>query len=114
MGKRKQNEGRSKKRVSVDHAVRVRCEDWDSFQTEYAGNISEGGIFVQTKKPLSPGTIFSLELSVAGENFLAKAQVIWTKEFSDESRHSGMGARFVEMSDESEEILHKWIKQSDR
>jgi Tfp pilus assembly protein PilZ len=55
--------------------------------------------------------MFQLEMSVAGEKILAKAQVIWTKEFSGkEKRPSGMGARFVELDEACRAVVRRWIE----
>ena len=111
--KRSQSEDRFKQRIPISTAVRIRCDDWEHFRTEYAQNISEGGIFIQTREPLSPGTLFHLEMSVGGEKLLAKAQVIWTKEFSSrETRRSGMGARFMDLDANTRDLVRKWIETS--
>ena len=110
MPRKEKEEDRTSRRVSVSKAVRIRCENWERFQTEYTGNISDTGIFITTEQPLSPGTVFTLEMSVGEETIVAKAQVIWTKEFAPfEKRLSGLGARFVDMDPQSERILQDWI-----
>ncbi|MFH1018970.1 MAG: TIGR02266 family protein [Pseudomonadota bacterium] len=104
-------EDRFKQRIPISTAVRIRCDNWEHFRTEYAENISEGGIFIQTREPLSPGTPFHLEMSVGGEKILAKALVIWTKEFSTrETRRSGMGARFVDLNEAGRGLIRRWIE----
>jgi len=110
MVKRNTTDHRTKRRIPITTAIRVRCSDWDHFQTEYSGNISEGGVFIATRHPLKPGTVFTLELTVGAEVMMTKAQVIWTKEFADpKGRPSGMGARFLELDAESHKVLSGWI-----
>ena len=112
--KDRDDEHRSNRRVPISTAIRIRCENWDHFQTEYLGNLSGGGIFIATAKPLKPGTLFALELSVGGEKVQTKAQVIWTKEFSQDGRPSGMGARFLELDAQSHKVLTGWLEDLEK
>jgi uncharacterized protein (TIGR02266 family) len=105
-------EARSKPRLPISEPVRIQCKDWDQFQVEQAENISEGGIFVQTDRLLSPGTEFSLDLHIGGEHISTRAKVIWTKEFPKESgRHSGVGARFVDLPAKYKRKLREMVNQ---
>jgi uncharacterized protein (TIGR02266 family) len=105
-------EERSKPRLPISEPVRIQCKDWDQFQVEQAGNISEGGIFVQTDRLLSPGTEFSLDLRIGGEEISTRAKVIWTKEFPKESgRHSGIGARFLNLPAKYKKKLREMVQK---
>ena len=113
-GAKKKTESRGKRRVPISTAVRIRCADWNTFRTEHAENISEGGIFILTESPLKPGTMFTLQMQVALESLNATAQVIWTKEFSkDGGRSSGMGARFLEFAEDQKLTLQRWLNASE-
>jgi type IV pilus assembly protein PilZ len=113
MKKKPKDESRYKSRLSIEEEVQVHCDDWDQFRVEYAENISEGGVFIKTEKPLSPGTQFRLELKVAGEKLKADAQVIWTKEFPNEpERSSGMGARFINLSEKDRKRIQVIVSKS--
>ncbi len=106
-------DARFKYRLPIQEEVRVQCKDWDAFRVEHAENISEGGIFILTEQPLSPGTEFHLTLQVEGEQISALAQSIWTKEFSREGeRVSGMGARFLRMDDDDRETIRRLIAKA--
>ena len=47
-------------RMKVDYAT------VDEFVVDYTENISRGGAFIKTRRPLSPGTRLQVELNVAG------------------------------------------------
>lgn len=103
----------NKYRLPIREEVKVRCDDWEEFRVEHAENISEGGIFLKTENLLPPGTTFRLILRVRGEEISAVAQVIWTKEFSREGRRiCGMGARFLEMSENDRTKIRQLISKA--
>jgi len=106
------NDSQGISRIPIIEEVRIQCEDWNQFRIEHAENISEGGIFIKTSNPLSPGTVFNLSICVGGEEFQAKAQVTWTKEFSTEpDRVSGMGARFIKLDSKSKKKIRALIEE---
>jgi type IV pilus assembly protein PilZ len=81
--------------------LRVDYKKLNSFFADYTKNISKGGTFIKTKKPLPLGTRFLFRLTVPGrqEPFELSGEVIHADSASDEA---GMGIRFV------------WGEESDR
>jgi type IV pilus assembly protein PilZ len=66
----------------------------NSFFADYTKNISKGGTFIKTRRPLSIGTRFLFHLTVPGqtERFELNGEVVHA---SAEGDDAGMGIRFV-------------------
>jgi type IV pilus assembly protein PilZ len=74
--------------------LRVDYKKLNSFFADYTKNISKGGTFIKTRKPLPLGTRFLFRLTVPGrqEPFELSGEVIHADPIGDEA---GMGIRFV-------------------
>src|SRR4029079_15977728 len=66
----------------------------NSFFADYTKNISKGGTFIKTKKPLPIGTRFLFKLTVPLREapFELLGDVVWSKADGEEP---GMGIRFI-------------------
>ncbi len=90
----------SDRRNDARHAIilRVEYKRMNTFFADYAKNISKGGTFIRTTKPLDIGTEFVFVLSIPGqaEHLQLRGEVMWTVEESqaNEERPAGMGIRF--------------------
>jgi type IV pilus assembly protein PilZ len=82
------------------HAITLRVDykRMNTFFADYAKNISKGGTFIRTSKPLDAGTEFVFVLSIPGQpdQLQLLGQVMWTVEESraNEENPAGMGIRF--------------------
>ena len=75
-------------------------------------NMSIGGLFLETKRPLTPGTELKLEFSHPDKNDLIVCQgrVAWVNRLDspiDQTHPLGMGIEFVDLDQELE--IHKLI-----
>ena len=90
----------SDRRSSPRHAITLRVDykRMNTFFADYAKNISKGGTFIRTSKPLDVGTEFVFVLSIPGqpEHLQLRGEVIWTVDETKatEKRPAGMGIRF--------------------
>ncbi|MGI5862565.1 MAG: TIGR02266 family protein [Myxococcales bacterium] len=86
------DELRSSPRAPIE--LKVEYRKVNSFFADYTKNISKGGTFIKTKKPLPLGTQFLFQLSVPNREkpFELLGEVAWAKADGDEP---GMGIRFV-------------------
>jgi type IV pilus assembly protein PilZ len=70
----------------------------NTFFADYAKNISKGGTFIRTRKPLDVGTAFLFLLSIPGqdEQVQLHGEVVWTvdDERATAEKPAGMGIRF--------------------
>jgi type IV pilus assembly protein PilZ len=80
--------------------LKVDYRKLNSFFADYTKNISKGGTFIKTKRPLPCGTRFLFRLTVPGraQTFDLAGEVVHASPSGDEA---GMGIRFV-WGDEAE------------
>ncbi len=66
----------------------------DKFLHDYVHNISEGGMFIQTRKPLAVGTEITLAFTIPKSDIpiKVKAEVVWIGK-------KGMGIKFKEVDE---------------
>jgi type IV pilus assembly protein PilZ len=82
------------------HAITLRVDykRMNTFFADYAKNISKGGTFIRTGKPLDAGTEFVFVLSIPGQTDQIQllGQVMWTvaEDKATEEQPAGMGIRF--------------------
>jgi type IV pilus assembly protein PilZ len=95
--------------------LKVDYKKLNSFFADYTKNISKGGTFIKTKKPLAIGTRFLFKLTVPqrAEPFELLGEVVWSKADGDEP---GMGIRFIYSNDsqraEFEGVVEKLMADS--
>jgi type IV pilus assembly protein PilZ len=107
----------SERRGSPRHAITLRVDykRMNTFFADYAKNISKGGTFIRTNKPLDIGTEFVFVLSIPGQpdHLQLRGEVMWTveEEDSNEDHPPGMGIRF-RFADESEKAaLEEFVQK---
>lgn len=90
------SEGRHHGRAPIE--LKVDYKKLNSFFADYTKNISKGGTFIKTKKPLPIGTRFLFKLTVPLREapFELLGEVVWSKPDGDEP---GMGIRFIYTGD---------------
>jgi type IV pilus assembly protein PilZ len=104
-----------RQQVRVPIELKVDYKKLNSFFADYTKNISKGGTFIKTKKPLSIGTKFLFKLTVPqrAEPFELLGEVVWSKADGEEP---GMGIRFIYNSDsqraEFEAVVEKLMADS--
>jgi type IV pilus assembly protein PilZ len=90
------SEKRATDRASI--TLRVDYKRLNTFFADYAKNISKGGTFIRTDRPLDVGTEFVFELSLPGREDRVQllGVVMWVVGAEDASseQHAGMGIRF--------------------
>jgi len=98
----------SDRRTEERHSITLRVDykRMNTFFADYAKNISKGGTFIRTSKPLDVGTEFVFVLSIPGQadQLQLKGEVMWTVDdaTATEEHPAGMGIRF-RFSDPSEQ-----------
>ncbi|MGA9523399.1 MAG: TIGR02266 family protein [Myxococcaceae bacterium] len=78
--------------------LKVDYKKLNSFFADYTKNISKGGTFIKTRKPLPIGTRFLFKLTVPRrpDPFELLGEVVWSKADGEEP---GMGIRFIYQDD---------------
>ena len=108
MGKR---DGSRERRESGRAAVRLPIEydRLNALLSDYTHNISQGGTFIRTERPLPVGTVLSFTISAPtlAEPILLRGVVRWTVDApaGRADRPAGMGIEFVFDSSEQKSAL---------
>ena len=81
--------------------LKVEYKKMNTFFSDYTKNISKGGTFIKTEKPLKVGTEFLFKLFVPAQNepFVLRGRVAWTNSETNQQRPDvadrGMGIKFI-------------------
>lgn len=100
------HERRNHARAPIE--LKVEYRRLNTFFADYTRNISRGGTFIKTQKPLDVGTefLFKLLVPTLEQPIVLKGGVQWviTPEMATESEPAGMGIKFI-YADQSERDL---------
>ena len=103
----------SRKQTRVQKTLTLMFKDRKSFVKAYTDNISKGGLFIMTERPLKQGEQFLLKLQVPDlpEPIKVNCEVSWVREQSDiEKRPPGMGVKFSKMTKKDNQILNQYFQ----
>jgi type IV pilus assembly protein PilZ len=115
MSEKKYDKDRSGIRQPIPTLVDMEFED-GTFRHEFSENISEGGMYLTTDRPLSKGTKATLRFTVPNLDwvFEIKSEILWSLTVDMEQRldgkKDGMAVKFLSMSDEDAEKLTTYFK----
>jgi type IV pilus assembly protein PilZ len=107
----------SERRESQRHAITLRVDykRMNTFFADYAKNISKGGTFIRTNKPLEIGTEFVFVLSIPqqADHLQLHGEVMWTVDEAkaSEERPAGMGIRFRFADDNERKALETFVEK---
>jgi uncharacterized protein (TIGR02266 family) len=103
---------RDSRRVPLATKVQFKFDRFSGFISEYSANISPTGMFIVTGNPEPPGRVLDLEFRL-GDGFeiiQGKGEVVWSRSVADgPNRPSGMGLRFVELSEGSKDLIYRIV-----
>jgi type IV pilus assembly protein PilZ len=92
-GRERRESGRATVQVPIEY------ERLNALLSDYTHNISRGGTFIRTDRPLEEGTVlsFTIRAPQLGDPILLRGIVQWIVEpaRADEERPAGMGIEFV-------------------
>lgn len=104
---------RAHKRVDFFNPVKVVVPDDNTAVDVFAGNVSKGGMFLRSNRPLPKGKKVTLEFETdEGKVQVEEGEVVWNKEFepiSIDGSPAGMGVEFRSMSDDSQMKIEAFI-----
>lgn len=101
-----------RKSERLQHELLVAYRTVDGFITDWAVNISRGGIFINTRNPLPAGSIVRLIVSLpdAAFPFDLTGRVIRTQPPGGENdAMPGMGLEFVDIDEEKKSRLARFV-----
>ncbi len=97
--------------------LKVEYKKLNTFFADYTKNISKGGTFIKTDRPLPVGTefIFRLTLPKRDQPFQLRGTVIWTNQpaavQNPEVEQMGMGIRFIFATDADRDQFELEVEQ---
>jgi type IV pilus assembly protein PilZ len=95
----------------IDLVVRVDYKTVDELFSEFARNINEGGMFVETEAPPAPGSPVALQFRIPGsdEPIQVMGRVVRA---SEGSLHEppGMGIEFENLDEQSRELINQLVR----
>ena len=103
----------SRKEARVQKTLSLTFKDRKSFVKAYTDNISKGGLFIMTERPLKQGEQFLLKLQVPDlpEPIKLNCEVSWVREQTDtEKRPPGMGVKFCKMTKKDNQALNQYFQ----
>ncbi|MFN0062793.1 MAG: TIGR02266 family protein [Myxococcaceae bacterium] len=98
----------------LQHELLVAYRTVDGFITDWAVNISRGGIFINTRKPLPVGTTVRLIISLPDTAFPfdLSGRVARVNEFDNPSNQvPGMGLEFIDVDDEKRLRIERFVER---
>ena len=96
----------------LHHEVLVAYRTPDGFLTDWAVNISRGGLFVNTRSPLSVGTAVKLLISLPDGSapFDLQGRVSWAQA-PDAGVVPGMGIEFLELDEAKRDRIESFVEK---
>jgi uncharacterized protein (TIGR02266 family) len=98
----------------LHHELLVAYRTVDGFITDWATNISKGGVFINTRNPLPVGTLVRLIISLpdAAFPFDLTGKVIRVNDHDPLSTQvAGMGLEFVDVDEEKRGRIEKFVSR---
>jgi len=98
----------------LEHELLVAYRTVDGFITDWAVNISRGGLFINTRKPLAVGTTVRLIISLpdAAFPFDLTGRVARVHELEHHGHQvPGMGIEFVDVDDEKRLRIETFVQR---
>ena len=96
----------------ADLVVRVDYKTVDELFSEFARNINEGGLFVETDTPPALGTSVALEFQIPGsdEPIQVMGRVVRVVG-GDHKEGPGMGIEFENLDNQSRDLINELVRQ---
>ncbi len=113
---RKTDPGENRQGARAPIKLRVDYERMNSFFADYTKNISKGGTFIKTTRPLPTGTRFTFALTVPAltDAVSLLGEVTWTMspdQAEAKGEDPGMGIRFIFKDDAERQELESLVER---
>lgn len=95
----------------ADYVVRVDYKTVDELFSEFARNINEGGLFVETDAPPRVGCLVALEFQIPGsaEPIQVMGRVVRTSQ-GERGEAAGMGIEFENLDGQSRDLINGLVR----
>ncbi len=101
-----------RKSPRTDLVVRVDYSTVDELFSDFARNINEGGIFIETERPHEAGTSVSLQFQIPGsdEPVQVRGLVVRTSDGSGDEPE-GMGIEFENLDQQARQLINDLVRK---
>lgn len=110
----KRPESQQRRAVRLHHEIPVAYRSVGSFLTDWATNISRGGMFINTRKPLSVGTDVKILLQLPGMSFPYELEGRITR-VTEYDNHAnmvpGMGVEFTTVDETKRREIDAFVER---
>ena len=95
----------------IELMVRVDYKTVDELFSEFARNINEGGMFVETESPPEPGAVVALQFRIPGsaEPIAVMGRVVRITA-GDRDEPPGMGIEFENLDTQSRDLINQLVR----
>jgi len=110
----KANQKAARQSERLQHELLVAYRTVDGFITDWAVNISRGGMFINTRNPLAVGSVVRLIVSLpdAAFPFDLTGRVIRVHAYDPASKEmAGMGLEFLDVDEEKRARLERFVER---
>jgi uncharacterized protein (TIGR02266 family) len=105
------NDLRKDRRAPSSLKVKYKSATVDEFIEQFGSDISRGGIFIKTKKPLDTGALLKFEFQLQGGAAVIHGvgRVAWRRaeERARADLPAGMGIKFIKLDDQSRAVIER-------
>ncbi len=108
------NPEKARRSNRLQHELLVAYRSMDGFITDWAVNISRGGMFINTRNPLAVGTTVRLIISLPDTAFPfdLTGRVTRVAEFNNPfNQVPGMGIEFVDVDDQKRARIERFVER---
>jgi uncharacterized protein (TIGR02266 family) len=103
-----------RKATRLHHEIPVAYRSVGSFLTDWATNISQGGLFINTRKPLAVGTAVKIIIQLPGAAFpyeMAGRVTRVTQYDNHANMVPGMGIEFTDVDDAKRREIEAFVER---
>jgi len=104
-------EMRKDRRAPASLKVKYKSATVDDFIEQFGADVSRGGIFIKTKKPLETGALLKFEFQLQGGSAVIHGvgRVAWrrSEEHARPDLPAGMGIKFIKLDDGSRAVIER-------
>jgi type IV pilus assembly protein PilZ len=103
-----------RKTTRLHHEIPVAYRSVGSFLTDWATNISQGGLFINTRHPLAVGTEVRILIQLPGEPKAAAIEGKVTRVTEYDNHHNlvpGMGVEFTDLAQDRRAELERFVQR---
>jgi uncharacterized protein (TIGR02266 family) len=110
------NFGRKSQRINK--SLSITFENNESLIKAYSGNLSDVGLLIKTPKPFLKGEVFTLKMQLpeSSDPLVIECEVAWSRTEADDPtlRSTGMGVKFIKISEEDHKKLKEEVEKADK